>query len=63
MKTFVLEITIREGNDEFREGLKNHPDLGIAEVKALVAQQLEEVGWYDGEEIDNNLKSFIYIFI
>ena len=63
MKTFVFEITIREGNDEFWEELINHPDLGIAEVKALVAQQLQEVGWYDGEEIDIKLKSFISTFI
>lgn len=42
-KTYTIELTIQEGNDEFWEGLQNK--IGADEVVAAITDLLADGGW------------------
>lgn len=55
MKQYVFEIIIRENNDEFWEELNNRGTTGCEEVKAAIKSCLDGIGFFTGENENNDL--------
>lgn len=58
MKTYILEITIREGCDEFWEAITENGNTGTDAVRDEVQRALYDVG-FQGEDCIVRLKAFI----
>lgn len=55
MKHYEFNIEIKEGNDEFWNGLKGS---GCDEVKELIVDVLATIGFYDGDNCNIYLMEF-----
>lgn len=56
MKKYYFELVIREGDDEFWEGLKGK--IGVTDVEKLIKDGLITQGLYEDYDYDLKLKKF-----